>query len=66
VHEANGHPFPTTHTEIRELMAEIRHKYGTRPDKVDPLSTAQLAQMIATLRLDTPGGMRDRALLLFG
>lgn len=66
VHEANGQPSPTTHTEIRELMAGIRRRFGTRPDKVDPLSTDQLARLIATLDLTTLSGQRDRALLLFG
>jgi hypothetical protein len=37
VHEAHGHPTPTSHTRIRELMAGIRRKLGIRPDKVDPL-----------------------------
>ena len=66
VHEANGHPSPTTHTQIRELMAGIRRKYGTRPTKVDPISTDQLAQMVAVLDLETFTGLRDRAVLLFG
>jgi site-specific recombinase XerD len=66
VHETNGHASPTPHPRIRELMAGIRRRFGTRPDKVDHLATAQVAQMIATLDLDTLSGLRDRALLLVG
>jgi site-specific recombinase XerD len=66
VHETNGHPSPTTHTEIRELMAGIRRRYGSRPERVDPLSTDQMARLIATLDLGTLTGQRDRAVLLFG
>ena len=66
VHETEGHPSPTTHTRVRELMAGIRRTYGAPPDQVDPLSTDQLAKIVSTLDLDTKAGLRDRALLLFG
>jgi len=66
VHEAGGRPSPTAHTEIRELMAGIRRKHGARPSKVDPLSTGQLAAIVAGLDLGGLAGLRDRALLLLG
>ena len=66
VHDTNGHPSPTTHTRVHELMAGIRRTYGARPEKVDPLTTDQLARIVSNLDLNTLSGLRDRALLLFG
>lgn len=61
-----AHSASTAHTRVRELMAGIRRTYGMRPDKLDPLTTGQLARIVANLDLDTLSGLRDRALLLFG
>lgn len=66
MHETNEHPSPTTHTRVRELIAGIRRTYGAPKHQVEPLSTDQLARMINVLDLDTPAGLRNRALLLFG
>lgn len=66
MHETNGHPSPTTHTRIRELIAGIRRTYGAPKHQVEPLTTDQIARMISTLDLDTTIGIRNRALLLIG
>lgn len=67
VHEVNGHgASPARHVMVRELMASIRRTYGNAPAKRDPLTTTQVAAMIAALDCDTVAGKRDRALLLVG
>ena len=67
VHEVNGQgPSPARHVKVRELMAGIRHTYARAQAKRDPITTAQLAAMVAALDLDTVAGKRDRALLLVG
>lgn len=66
VHVIHGHPAPTSHTEIRELMAGIRRRLKVRPDKVDRLTTDQVRAIVSVLDLDTLTGLRDRVLLLLG
>lgn len=67
VHEINGFgASPARHIKVRELMASIRLTYGRAQDKRDPLTTAQLAAMVAALDLGGLAGKRDRAVLLVG
>ena len=67
VHEVNGHgPSPARHVKVRELMAGIRRTYAKAQAKRDPLTTTQLAAMVAALDCDTLAGKRDRAVLLVG
>ena len=66
VHDTSGHPSPTSHTRVRELMAGIRRTYGARAERRDPLTTDQLTAMVDGLDLDTLAGLRDRAVLLLG
>lgn len=67
VHEINGHgASPARHVKVRELMSGIRRTYGVAPAKRDPLTTTQLASMMAALDLETLAAKRDRALLLVG
>ena len=67
VHEVNGHgPSPARHVKVRELMAGIRRTYPKARVKRDPLTTAQLAAMVAALDVGTVAGTRDRAVLLVG
>ncbi len=67
VHEVNGHGVsPARHVKVRELMAGIRRTYGRAQDKRDPLTTVQLAAMVAAMDLATLTAKRDRAILLVG
>ena len=67
VHEINGFgSSPARHIKVRELMASIRLTYGRAQVKRDPLTTAQLAAMVAALDLGALAGKRDRAVLLVG
>ena len=65
-HETNGHPSPTTHIRVRELMAGIRRTYGRRVERVEPLTTDMVAKIVAVIGTDTVAALRDRALLLVG
>jgi site-specific recombinase XerD len=67
VHEVNGHgASPARHVKVRELMAGIRRTYAKAQARRDPLTTAQLAAMVAALDCDTLAAKRDRAVLLVG
>ncbi len=67
VHEVNGFGVsPARHLKVRELMTSIRRSYGRAKDKRDPLTTTQLAAMVAALDLGGLAGKRDRAVLLVG
>ena len=66
VHDTSGHPSPTSHTRVRELMAGIRRTYGARAERRDPITTDQLTAMVDGLDLDSLAGLRDRAVLLLG
>lgn len=67
VHEISGRgPSPARHVKVRELMAGIRRAYGPPEVKTDPLTTAQLAAMVAALDCNTLAAKRDRAVLLVG
>jgi len=67
VHEVNGDgASPARHVKVRELMAGVRRAYGKAQARRDPLTTTQLAAMVAALDLDTLAGKRDRAVLLVG
>ncbi|KPU99579.1 hypothetical protein APR50_28685 [Variovorax paradoxus] len=59
---------PCNHTQVRELMKSVRSghaKRGVKPDKKDALTKEPLQAVLATCD-DSPRGLRDRALLLFG
>ena len=66
MHETSGAESPTGHTAIRELMAGIRRTHSRRVERVEPLTTDMLAKVVAAIDLDTPAGLRDKALLLVG
>jgi hypothetical protein len=54
VHEVNGHgASPARHVKVRELMAGIRRTYAKAEARRDPLTTAQMAAMVAGLDSDT-------------
>ena len=65
-HETSGHPSPTAHIRIRELMAGIRRTHGRRVERVEPLTTDMLAKIVAAVGVGTVAALRDRALLLVG
>jgi integrase len=59
---------PCTHTQVRELLKNVRSghsKRGVKPHKQAALTKEPLRAVLATCD-DSPRGMRDRALLLFG
>ena len=59
---------PCNHTQVRELMKSVRSghaKRGVKPDKKDALTKEPLQAVLTTCD-DSPRGLRDRALLLFG
>jgi site-specific recombinase XerD len=67
VHEVNGYDVsPARHVRVRELMAGIRRRYGQPQVKRDPLTTNQLATMVASLDATSLRGKRDVAILLVG
>lgn len=65
-HETAGYLTPTAHTAVRRVMKGIRRTNGRRLKQKPPLSTNQIARIVATLDLDTGAGIRDRAVLLLG
>jgi integrase len=64
-HGAAHHDNPTKATEVRAVMSGIRRTKGTAPAQKEPILTADLRAMVATLPESVLGG-RDRALLLLG
>ena len=64
-HKTAGQPDPTKAEEVRLVLAGIRRKLGTRPQKKAPIGRAELAAMVAALP-DSLAGKRNRALILLG
>ena len=56
---------PTDDENVRMVMAGIRRKLGSAPEKKAPATFGDVALMVAALP-DDLGGKRDRALLLVG
>jgi site-specific recombinase XerD len=56
---------PTTDEDVKIVMAGIRRKLGTAPDKKAPIMLDELRRIVAALP-DTLAGKRDRAMLLIG
>lgn len=65
-HRAAGYDTPTASASVRAVMQGIRRVRGTAPAQQAAAVTADIRAMIGKLRLDTLGGLRDRALLLVG
>ena len=64
MHRLGGHGLDGKHPAIALVLAGIRRTYGTRPVAKRALLTEDLRRIVRKLRIDTPGGCRDRALLL--
>lgn len=64
-HRAAGHPTPTTHPAIKELLRGMSRKLGTPPRPVDALLSEDIKRM-ARAQPDTLIGARDRAIILLG
>ena len=65
-HKAAGCETPTASAPVRAVLQGIRRVKGTAPTQKVAAVTADIRAMIGKLRLDTLGGLRDRALLLTG
>ena len=69
VHQAAGHPSPTTSPLVRTTLAGIRRVHRTAPAGKDPLLAHQLRQLLDALpRQDSKAllAARDRCLLVLG
>jgi integrase len=64
MHRLGGHGLDGKHPAIALVLAGIRRTYGTRQVAKRALLTEDLRRIVRRLRIDTPGGCRDRALLL--
>ncbi len=68
-HALAGHPSPTKHFEVRQLLSSARRKAaraGHRPRKSKAITKWVLDRMIKTIPAHTLQGKRDKALLMFG
>jgi integrase len=64
MHRLGGHGLDGKHPAIALVLAGIRRTYSTRQIAKRALLTEDLRRIVRRLRIDTPGGCRDRALLL--
>jgi len=64
-HRESGHPTPTGHPAIRELLRGMTRKLGSPPKPVDALLSEDIRRMVRA-EPDTLTGARDRALILIG
>ena len=66
MHRLGGHGLDGKHPAIALVLAGIRRVYGTRQVAKRALLTEDLRRIVRKLRIDTPSGCRDRAVLLVG
>jgi integrase len=66
MHRFGGHGLDGKHPAIALVLAGIRRTYGTRQVAKRALLTEDLRRIVRKLRVDRPGGCRDRAVLLVG
>jgi len=69
VHQAAGHPSPTTSPLVRTTLAGIRRVHGISPAAKDPLLAHQVRRLLDALPTETGKALlaaRDRALLVLG
>jgi integrase len=64
MHRLGGHGLDGKHPAIALVLAGIRRTYGTRQIAKRALLTEDLRRIVRKLRVDKPGGCRDRAVLL--
>jgi integrase len=65
-HRLGGHGLDGKHPAIALVLAGIRRTYGTRQVAKQALLTEDLRRIVRKLRVERPGGCRDRAVLLVG
>jgi integrase len=65
-HQSAGYESPTRASVVRTTWRGIRRTFGVAPARKAPLRAADVRALVATLDLDTMGGLRDRALLVVG
>jgi integrase len=66
MHRLGGHGLDGKHPAIALVLAGIRRTYGSRQIAKRALLTEDLRRIVRKLRVHTPGGCRDRAVLLVG
>ena len=66
MHRLGGHGLDGKHPAIALVLAGIRRTYGTRQIAKRALLTEDLRRIVRKLRVEKPGGCRDRAVLLVG
>jgi integrase len=66
MHRLSGHGLDGKHPAIALVLAGIRRTYGTRQVAKRALLTEDLRRIVRKLRVEKPGGCRDRAVLLVG
>jgi site-specific recombinase XerC len=66
VHRGAGLDFDSRQRDLREVWRGIRRTHGVASRGKAPTVTEELRALVAALDLDTPLGVRDRALLLLG
>jgi site-specific recombinase XerD len=64
MHRLGGHGLDGKHPAIALVLAGIRRTYGTRQVAKRALLTEDLRRIVRKLRVERPGGCRDRAVLL--
>lgn len=65
-HEQDGLQSPTTHPQVRQVLAGVRRVHHSDPEQRRPIYLDDLAAMVAGLDASTMRGLRDRALLVAG
>ena len=66
MHKAEGLDFDSRERELRDTWRGIRRTHGIAQRGKAPTVTEELRALVATLDPGTPGGVRDRSLLLLG
>ncbi len=65
IHTGHGHSSPTTHAEVRLVLAGVRRTLGVAQTGKTPVLTSDVAAMLSSVP-DKLLGVRDRALMLMG
>jgi len=65
-HAVRGVNSPTDDKQFQIFMDGVRRVHGVRQKQAPAFSLAQLKQLVRGLPIETPAGLRDRAILLLG
>lgn len=67
VHRMHGAADPVASETVRQVRLGLRRTYGTAPRRLaQPLSTADIRQILTSVDRTTPTGTRDAAIILLG